>query len=65
MSKARDIAAGTPGGFAQKVLAVDKTLDAEPRFRLGDGSAINSDITITVPNSTQLEVSIFDALKSL
>ena len=65
MSKARDIAAGISGGFAQKVLAVDKTLDAETRFRLGDGSAINSDITITVPISTQLEVSIFDALKSL
>lgn len=65
MSKARDIADGISGGFAQKTLADDKILDAETYYRLGDGSAINSDITIEVPTDSLLEVSTFDALKSL
>ena len=65
MSKARDIAAGISGGFAQKTLANDKVLDNETFYRLGDGSAINTDATITVPTDTLLEVSIYDALKSL
>lgn len=65
MSKAREIASGNSGGYAQKTLSSDKTLDAETFYRLGDGSAINSDTTITVPTDTLLEVSVYDALKSL
>ena len=65
MSKARDIADGISGGFAQKTLADDKVLDAETYYRLGDESSINSDITIEVPTDSLLEVSIYDALKSL
>ncbi len=65
MRKARDIAAGTSGGFAIKVISADKVLDAETHYRTGDESVINYDATVTVPTDSLLEVGYYDALKSL
>ena len=44
------------GGYDSKTIDEDTTLDADTHYRAGNSTVINSDITLTVPVDTLLEV---------